>query len=519
MSESVASLIPEGFDWKNPDYTPVFKARMERLERLRATPNAFKGMKDYYAEDRPAEFISDWCITFDPRMAEVNLPTIMPFLLFPKQAEFMDWLLARWRGRQDGLTEKSRDMGLSWLCVGFATWMWLFKPGTVVGFGSRKEEYVDDLNDPKSLFWKARTLIDLLPYEFKPEGWNAKKHAPFMAIRNPENGAVMVGEAGDNIGRGNRTSLYFKDESAFYERASSIDAALSQTSNCKIDVSTPNGEGNAFARKRKGGKIPVFTFRWQDDPRKDQAWYDKQRATLDPVVLAQEVDISYSASVANAYVPNDFVAASHVKGIADIDPSGSMRIGVDVARFGDDKSALTPRDNRRVFPQLVWEKLDTMQTAAKVKDWVLTWNDANPDHPIEQIAVDVIGIGAGVVDRLNEFEELRGIQIIGVNSAIRLDDGRNYNLRARMWRDMKDWLDPRNGPVSMPIDADLQTDLTSLHYSYRSSLLLIESKDDAKSRGIKSPDRADSLALTFAEPVIATSAVRPTKQTRNWRTA
>jgi hypothetical protein len=50
-------------------------------------------------------------------------------------------------------------MGVSWLCVGFATWMWLFQPGTVVGFGSRKEEYVDDLSDPKSLFWKARNFI------------------------------------------------------------------------------------------------------------------------------------------------------------------------------------------------------------------------------------------------------------------------------------------------------------------------------------------------------------------------
>jgi phage terminase large subunit len=170
-------------------------------------------------------------------------------------------------------------MGLSWLCVGFAVWMFLFWPGTVVGFGSRKEEYVDDLSDPKSLFWKIRNFIALLPQEFQPAGWNEKKHAPYMAAVNPENGSRIVGEAGDNIGRGARTSIYFKDESAFYERPEKIDAALSQTSNCKIDVSTPNGEGNPFARKRKSGKVKVFTFHWRDDPRKGQAWYDKQVAT------------------------------------------------------------------------------------------------------------------------------------------------------------------------------------------------------------------------------------------------
>jgi phage terminase large subunit len=115
--------------------------------------------------------------------------------------------------------------------------------------------------------------------------------------------------------------------------------------------------------------------------------------------------------------------------------------------------------------------------------------------------VDAIGIGAGVVDQLLEVEDISHIQIVGVNSSVRLDDGQNYNLRARMWRDMKDWLDPLNGPVSLANDRDLEVDLTALQYLYKNGLLLIESKDDAKKRGIKSPDRADALALTFAEPV------------------
>jgi hypothetical protein len=215
------------------------------------------------------------------------------------------------------------------------------------------------------------------------------------------------------------------------------------------------------------------------------------------------------------------VLAAQAHGPADVEPSGPVRLGVDVARFGDDKTVLTPRDDRIAYPQTSWGKLDTMQTASRVKDYVLTWNQANPKRPIVQIAVDVIGIGAGVVDRLNEFEELKGIQIVGVNSAIKLDDGRNYNLRAFMWRAGLEWLDPRNGPVSLPGGNDgqeLQVDLTALRYENRGSLLLIESKEDAKKRGIKSPDRADSLMLTFAEPVTAVGE-RPSRRERNWRTA
>jgi hypothetical protein len=495
----VSLALPSGFDWRAPNYDAVYAERMERLQRLRADPSLVPAVKAYYAEDRPAQFIHDWAMTFDPRLAEIGQPTTIPFLLFPRQEQFIDWLLARWRSREDGLAEKSRDMGVSWLCVAFAAWMWLFQPGTVIGFGSRKEEYVDDLNDPKSLFWKFRSLIGLLPVEFQPAGWSLKKHAPFMSITNPENGSVIVGEAGDNIGRGNRTSIYFKDESAYLERPDSIDAALSQTANCKIDVSTPNGEGNPFARKRRSGKVPVFTFNWKDDPRKGQDWYDKQVRDLDPVVLAQEVDISYSASVSNAWIPADWVVQAMGRGPGDVPRTGPWRLGVDVARFGDDKTVILLRGHRALTTVARISKQDTMTVAAMVRDYVR--DCAHAGVRIEQIAVDVIGIGAGVVDRLNDMEDLDGVQIVGVNSSIRLDNGRDYNLRAKIWRDMKDWLDPKNGPVSMKNDRDLEVDLTALRYSYRNGLLLIESKDDAKKRGIKSPDSADALALTFAEPV------------------
>lgn len=484
-------------NFQDPDYAPIFAERLEALERLRADPSLLGPLKAYY-KDHPADFVSDWGMTFDPRMAEIGKETTLPFCLFPKQEQFIDWLHRLWQDREDGLAEKSRDMGVSWLCVAFGVWMWLFHPGTVVGFGSRKEEYVDKLGDPKSLFWKIRQFINLLPQEFQPAGWSEAKHAPSMRIINPENDSVIVGEAGDNIGRGNRTSIYFKDESAFYERPEAIDAALSMTSNCKVDVSTPNGAGNPFYRKRHGGKVKVFIFDWRDDPRKSQAWYQEQCEKLDPVIVAQEIDRNYEASVTDAFVSGEIVEAAQRRGPADVPPQGGLMVGIDVARFGDDKSVLTFRQGRVVLKQCVAAKLDILQVA----NWAR--NEINLFGKPEQIAVDTVGLGAGVADILRSyFPDQKGRQpgtvrkiVVDVNSSIRMSNGQDYNLRSAMWREMREWLKG----ASLPKDPDLKADLTALRYRYKGGEMLMEDKAEAKARGVKSPDRADSLALTFAMP-------------------
>lgn len=489
-------LARSSLDWKAPNYDPVFVDRLAALERLRADPGLIPSLKLYY-KDNPADFISDWGMTFDPRLAEIGKATTIPFCLFPKQVRFVEWLHQLWLNREDGLAEKSRDMGVSWLCVGFAVWMWLFHAGTVIGFGSRKEEYVDKLGDPKSLFWKVRQFINLLPVEFQPHGWDETKHAPSMRIMNPENDSVIVGEAGDNIGRGNRTSLYFKDESAFYERPDAIDAALSMTSNCKVDVSTPNGAGNPFYRRRHSGKVKVFVFDWRDDPRKSEDWYRQQCDKLDPVIVAQEIDRNYEASVSDAFVPGDIVETAQRRGPADIRAVGGIRVGIDVARFGDDKSVISFRKGRVLIRQAVAVKLDVLAVA----NWARTEISLLSEPP-EQIAVDTIGLGAGVADILRGWypdQQYRGVArklVVDVNSSLRMSNGQDYNLRSAMWREMREWLKG----ASIPRDPDLKSDLTSLRYKYKGGEMLMEDKADAKARGMKSPDRADSLALTFAVP-------------------
>ncbi|MDQ2860565.1 MAG: hypothetical protein M3T55_07555, partial [Pseudomonadota bacterium] len=182
----------------------------------------------------------------------------MPFILFPKQIEWVEWVHAHWREGTPGLTEKSRDSGVTWLSVALACSLCLHHHGLAIGFGSRKEEYVDKLGDPKSIFYKARMFMEELPVEFR-SGWDITRHARHLRLDFPQTGSTITGEAGSNIGRGDRASIYFVDEAAFLEQPLLVDASLSQTTNCRQDISTPNGLGNPFEQKRHGGRMDVFT--------------------------------------------------------------------------------------------------------------------------------------------------------------------------------------------------------------------------------------------------------------------
>lgn len=378
------------FDWRNPDYVTIYRQRLERLERLRAQPELLPGVRAWY-RDHPADFINDWGVTFDPRNADVGLPTTVPFVLFPKQREWIEWVMERWRNREPGQTEKSRDAGVSWLSVSLASTVCLFHDGVSIGFGSRKAEYVDKLGSPKSLFWKAREFIKRLPPEFHG-GWDERRDSVEMLIKFPSSGSVIQGEAGDGIGRGDRAALYFVDEAAFLERPQKVDASLSQTTNCRIDVSTPNGMANSFAQKRFAGKTKLFTFHWRDDPRKDDAWYAKQVDELDPVTLAQEVDLSYTASAAGILIPGAWVqAAIDCDRKLGVTFRGVRAGALDVADEGVDMNAFATTTGMRVDDVTAWsgkgdDIFGTVQRAFGFCD----------EEGLDEFWYDADGLGAGV---------------------------------------------------------------------------------------------------------------------------
>jgi phage terminase large subunit len=387
---SAALRAEDHFDYLTPDYQPVLVERQRRLLYLRSNSAALAAAKLYY-KTHIAQFIIDWGITTDPRNLEIGVPTMVPFLLFPRQIEWVDWIIDHWMHRKPGITEKTRQMGFSWMSMALSCSLCLFNDGMVIGVGSRKQDYVDVIGDPKSLIEKARMFMRGLPWEFRG-GWIDGQHAPHMRLMFPDSRSILIGESGDELGRGNSTSIYFVDESAFLEHPLIVDAALSQTTNCRQDISTPNGMANSFAHRRFSGSVDVFTFHWRDDPRKDQAWYDKQVEELDPVVVAAEIDINYSASVEGVLIPSEWVqAAIGADKRLGIECTGTKFAALDVADEGADQNSLAGRTGVKTTHLKSWSgKGSTIfKTTQKAFGLLDEWGH-------DSFQYDSDGLGAGV---------------------------------------------------------------------------------------------------------------------------
>jgi hypothetical protein len=182
-------------------------------------------------------------------------------------------------------------------------------------------------------------------------------------------------------------------------------------------------------------------------------------------------------------------------------PGVTIRLGVDVARFGSDASVIMVSAGPRVNIVKVIRKQDTMAIAGAVIQ-------AFRETGAHAANIDVIGIGAGVVDRLTE----QHFNVTGVNVGDRaVDNDRYINLRAELY-----WLlreEFRDAAIAIPPDEDLAAELASMKYAFDSrGRIKIESKDDMRKRGISSPDRADAVMLARAEtaPMI-TVAVGPAR--------
>ena len=235
--------------------------RLKLEHKLSADPRLLNGALLDYAQD-PCAFIGDCVFLAEPRHANTGEPTMLPCVLFPRQREFIEWLHERFTTKTSAPVEKSRDSGATWMSCAFAVWVWLFHPGSTVGFGSRKEILVDRAGDLQSIFEKIRSIVRNLPHYLKPRGFKEHTHSNYMRLLNPANDATIIGEAGDNIGRGGRTSMFFVDEAAYLERPALIEAALTATTDVRIDISTPcNGSlFNEWASKSSATKFVFDIF-------------------------------------------------------------------------------------------------------------------------------------------------------------------------------------------------------------------------------------------------------------------
>jgi hypothetical protein len=179
-------------------------------------------------------------------------------------------------------------------------------------------------------------------------------------------------------------------------------------------------------------------------------------------------------------------------------PSDPLIYGVDIARFGDDHSTLAKRCGRdaRSRPWKRWHGADTMRVAGDIAQ------EAQLEKP-DAIFVDGGAMGAGVVDRLRQLN-IENVFEVNFGSAGRdaiwAGDTRvrTANKRAEMWTNMRAWL----SAGAVPDEQAIEDDLTGVEYGYNGDqAVLLEKKEHMRARGLASPDDADALACTFAEPV------------------
>lgn len=524
-----------------PDYTAVYAWRQAQLIRILNDPMLMYGAIEYYRE-HPVQFLTHWCDTFDPRNAFAEeLPTRLPFVLFERQAALVEFLIACLTDQSNGLIDKSRDMGATWICVGVSVWLWLFREGAAIGWGSRKEELVDRLGDPKSIFEKIRQLIRGLPKFFLPRGFDMDTHATFMKLVNPENGASIAGEAGDNIGRGGRTLIYFKDESAHYIHPESIEAALGDNTNVQIDISTVNGIGNVYDRKKEGGRewepgkpaergiTRIFTLDWSDHPTKDKAWHalrEKEARNNGLLHLfRQEVDRDPAASLQGIIIKPEWVKAA-VNAHIDLKfgELGGWSAGFDPYDEGGDQHALSFRKGVVLKYVNDWSEGDTGEATR------FTIGECTGRTPVA-IQYDCIGIGAGVKSEANRLSKDHKLppnitfvpwdagqsvnnpesRLIPGDSGSPLIKDFFYNLKAQGWWDlarrfertyrMREEKDFKCGAdllisldANLPKLRQLMRELSQPVFIKSSDLRL---KVDKKPEGSRSPNMGDAVMMNY----------------------
>ncbi len=180
----------------------------------------------------------------------------------------------------------------------------------------------------------------------------------------------------------------------------------------------------------------------------------------------------------------------------EVDRSGAFTYAADAARYGDDDSVLSKKRGYDIYWLKGYSKLNTMEYANKI-DFEAKGESREPDA----IFVDTIGVGAGVLDRLEE----KGKKTIEANVSMQADENNVYlNKRAEMYFGLREFV--RKGG-RIPKDSELEEELLVIRYTYTKNTNKIQlmSKKDIKEELGRSPDKSDSIALHFFSSVRVSS--------------
>lgn len=299
-----------------------------------------------------------------------------------------------------------------------------------------------------------------------------------------------------------------------------IIGTLSGADNKLLLMGNPNRiEGvfyDAFGKDRDKYKTHTVSSRESKRTNKDNIEMIESKYGRDSDVVRVRVDGQFPKGALDSFISLETVelACSKNNRIDQkcIDAAKTLHIGVDVARFGDDKTVITPRISTKVFEFRKYSKKSTMETAGNVLLCCKEYMKWFPQIKHCTIKVDDTGVGGGVTDRLNEVikEEKLPYKVIPVNNGDSATDDYYFNLGGQLWGNVKELLEINfsntiqgkgDAQLELPCDDEMIKQLSIRRYHMTSKgKIQLESKKEMKERGVGSPDVADSLALAMYEP-------------------
>ena len=226
---------------------------------------------------------------------------------------------------------------------------------------------------------------------------------------------------------------------------------------------------------------------------------EEMKRDMTDIEYRQEMLCDFTASSSDVVIPIDVVTEAAARSIQPDQVQGlPLIMAVDVARFGDDDSYITLRQGLWMDKQIKLHGLNTMELASQIAN--LYWQ-RRPDL----LVIDGGAMGPGVIDRLRQM----GIPVTEINFQQRAINPERYaNIRAEMYFNALEWLQ-QGGCI--PNDPDLKAELTVTEYKFTSAgKIILQPKEEIKELTGRSPDAADSMALTFAVPIHKASTGRRT---------
>lgn len=274
-----------------------------------------------------------------------------------------------------------------------------------------------------------------------------------------------------------------------------VRAMLADRGGWALFIGTPKGLNlfsELYFRAQKEEGWAADLKRAADTGAIPEAEIEQARREMTPAQFAQEFECDFAAAVDDVLIRLDDVLAAQRRSVLASEYFWAPKVlGVDCARYGDDRSCIFPRQGVVAMRPRVLAGLETMALAGQVA------HTADQFKPIA-IFIDVGGLGAGVFDRVAQL----GFPAVPVDFGGRPFDARFENKRAEMWSVAADWV---RGGGCLPESQDLAQELAAprITYANKRGRMQLESKDDMRARGLRSPDIADAFVCTFASPVAA----------------